>query len=209
MKRKSIFASVLALVVICVMATGCFFSQMTEQQVKGPIYTMTIKLPYEFKGEMKEQELQSNTNIYIDKFANCVDKPVGEDLNLVEFDVVDFDADGVKETFGDPSTDEGKQKLSNFGAQFVARYIASMTKAAKIDNPNMDSTETTVDGRRATVTTVDGKLKGEDERLKVIYIEDPDEAWMITLAYPKEREDGIGKKIDKDIIPNIKLTKNE
>lgn len=209
MKRKSIFASILALVVICVMATGCFFTQLTEQTIKGPIYTLTIKLPYEFKGEMKEQELQSNTNIYIDKFANCMDRPVGEDLNLVEFDVLDFDADGVKETFGDPSTDEGKQKFSQFGAQFVARYIASMTSAAKIENPNMDSSETTIDGRRATETIVDGKIKGQDERLKVIYIEDPEESWMITLAYPKEKEDDIGKKIDKEILPNIKLTKNE
>ncbi|MBQ1889181.1 MAG: hypothetical protein II160_00545 [Selenomonas sp.] len=57
------------------------------------------------------------------------------------------------------------------------------------------------------MTTVDCKLRGEDEVLKVVYLEDADESWIVTLAYPKEKSDGIGKQIDEKIIPGIKLAK--
>ena len=207
-KKNIIQTGMLMLGLICLLATGCFMDKPLETTaVQGTVYQLNLKLPFAIKAEPKDMNLDPSTAVFVQKAQSCMERPTGEDLHMAEFAVNTFDQENINQSYGGADNEKVQQFYKNFGQVLTDSYIKSLTKAANMTDVSTESKAAEIDGREATVTTVQCKMKGEDETLKIIYINDPAESWLIALAYPKEKQDGIGRKIDETIIPGIKLVK--
>ena len=208
MKNQRILYGILCVLVLGLLATGCFMDKPLEQtSVQGSVYKLELELPFAVKTELKDMPLDNQTASYVQKAQSGMERPTGEDLHMVEFAVNTFSHEQIQQEYGADGSEKSNQFYMNFGKVLTESYIKSLTAAAKMTNVTTESKSTTIDGRPGMVTTVQCKMKGEDETLKVIYINDPVESWLVAMAYPKEKQDGIGEKIEKTIIPGMKLVK--
>ncbi|SFT49266.1 hypothetical protein SAMN02910356_00769 [Selenomonas sp. GACV-9] len=208
MKKHKILLASLLLLVMCISLTGCFGDKPLQQvSVQGEVYKLSLEMPFSVGGVMKDVPVNQQLAVAIKKRQSCMERPTGEDIHMAEFTASTFDRQGIEKNYGSLKEPKAKQFYADMGKAMRATYIQSLAKAAKMTNVTTDEKQMTIDGRDAVVTTVNCKMRGEDEVLKVVYIDDAEESWLVTLAYPKEKSDGIGKQIDETIIPGIKLTK--
>jgi len=208
MKKHKILLAALMLLLTRIFLTGCFGDKPLQQvSVQGQVYKLSMELPFSLSGSMKDVPVSPQLAVAIQKRQSCMERPTGEDIHLAEFTANTFNRQGIEQNYGPAQEPKAHQFYEDMGKAMRTGYIQSLAKAAKMTNISQQEKQMTIDGRNAIVTTVNGKLRGEDEVLKVVYLEDADESWLVTLAYPKEKSDGIGKQIEEKIIPGIKLTK--
>ena len=208
MKKHKLLLAAVMLLAMCMVMTGCFGDKPLQQvSVQGQVYKLSLELPFSVGGVMKDVPVNQQLAVAIKKRQSCMERPTGEDIHMAEFTANTFDRQGIEKTYGSVKDDKAKQFYADMGKAMRTTYIQSLSKAAKMTNVTIEENQVTIDGRDAVVTTVNCKMRGEDEVLKVVYIDDAEESWLVTLAYPKEKSDGIGKQIDATIIPGIKLTK--
>ena len=93
---------------------------------------------------------------------------------------------------------------AQFEQKALDGYLTAFEHNAKAKENSHDAKNIKISGKDASVTTVQCKMRGEDETLKVVFLPLPEEYWFIAIAYPKEHEDDQGKLADK-IIGSIQL----
>lgn len=190
------------------LSAGCFGDKPLQQtNAKGDVYTMQLELPVVLGSQSKEIPLSPQLKEFIRKGQSYMERPTGEDIHMVELVANTINTEAVEKKYGELSGEKAQKFYADMGKALTDSYIQSMSKAAKMSGVTADSAETTIDGRKGTITTVNCKMRGEDEVMKVVYLYDNEESWLLAIAYPKEKEDGIGKRIEKEIIPGIKLVR--
>ena len=194
--KKLIAVGLLALAMAALLL-GCGQAKLTSQEVKGGVTSLQMDLPFTLEQQPKEEAAKSND--YVKSITDSrVTQAKGMDFHLMQFTTYVMNADKMK---------SDAQSKAQFEQKALNGYLTAFEQNAKASENSRDTRNITVSGKNASVTTVQCKMKGEDETLKIIYINDPAESWLIALAYPKEKQDGIGRKIDETIIPDIKLVK--
>lgn len=207
MKQIKLLCAVLALVIAAVVG-GCIGDKpLVDTSAQGAVYKMAIKLPFEVKESPKAMPIDTKTSIYVESAESLMERPTGYDIHLAEFVMNKFNTGNIELEYGAAGSEKNKEFHQNFAKVITDSYIKSLTTAAKMEDVTQTSESATIAERQATITTVQCKMRGEPEVLKVIYIDDAEESWLVALAYPAEKEDGIGKKITDEIIPAITLTK--
>ncbi|MGN0950687.1 MAG: hypothetical protein ACI4OH_08105 [Mitsuokella sp.] len=193
---KKIIAASLMVLALCLLALGCGQAKLTSQEVKGSVTTLQMDLPFTLEQQAKEVAAQ---NDYVTKITdNRITQAKGMDFHLTQFTTYVMNQDKMK---ADAKTAENQKK---FEEKALDGYLTAFEKNAKATEKSRDAKTVTISGKDATVTTVQCKMKGEDETLKVVFLPLPEEYWFIAFAYPKEHEDDQGKLADK-IISSIQV----
>ncbi len=207
MKKKMIpLVSVLFLSLL--LAVGCFGGKPLQSvSAKGEVYTMQLELPLALGSQPKEIPVNPQLKEFLRKGQSYMERPTGEDIHMVEVVANTMNTGEIEKKYGDLSGEKAQKFYGDMGKALTDSYIQSLSKAAKMTNVTTNPMETEIDGHKAIVTTVNCKMRGEAEVMKVVYLYDKEESWLLAIAYPKEKEDGIGKQLEEKIIPGIKLVR--
>ena len=179
---KKIIAVSLLVVAMAALLLGCGQAKLTSQEVKGGVTSLQMDLPFTLEQQPKEETAKSND--YVKSITDSrITQAKGMDFHLMQFTTYVMNAD----------------KLKNDAAS-----KATFEQNAKARESSRDTKSITISGKDASVTTVQCKMRGENEVIKVVFLPLPEEYWFVAFAYPKEHEDNQGKLADK-IISSIQL----
>ena len=193
---KKIMSVSLMVLALCLLVLGCGQAKLTSQEVKGSVTALQMDLPFTLEQQAKEVAAQ---NDYVTKITdNRITQAKGMDFHLTQFTTYVMNQDKMK---ADAKSAEDQKK---FEEKALDGYLTAFEKNAKATEKSRDAKNVNISGKDATVTTVQCKMKGEDETLKVVFLPLPEEYWFIAFAYPKEHEDDQGKLADK-IISSIQV----
>ncbi len=191
--KKLIAVGLLALVMAALLL-GCGQAKLTSQEVKGGVSSLQMDLPFTLEQQPKEEAAKSNDYV---KFItdSRVTQAKGMDFHLMQFTTYVMNTDKLKS--------DAASKVQ-FEQKALDGYLTAFEQNAKAKETSRDAKNIKISGKDASVTTVQCKMRGEDETLKVVFLPLPEEYWFIAIAYPKEHEDDQGKLADK-IIGSIQL----
>lgn len=206
--KKKMIPLLAVLFLSLLLSVGCFGDKpLQATSAKGEVYTMELELPVSLGSQSKEIPLNPQLKEFLRKGQSYMERPTGEDIHMVEVVANTMNTEAIEKKYGALAGEKAQKFYGDMGKALTDSYVQSMSKAAKMTNVATSSAERTIDGRQAMVTTVNCKMRGEDEVMKVIYLYDNEESWLVAIAYPKEKEDGIGKQLEEKIIPGIKLVR--
>lgn len=191
--KKLISVSLLALAMAALLL-GCGQAKLTSQEVKGGATSLQMDLPFTLEQQPKEEAAKSNDYV---KFItdSRVTQAKGMDFHLMQFTTYVMNTDKLK---------SDAASKAQFEKKALDGYLTAFEQNAKAKETSRDAKNIQISGKDASVTTVQCKMRGEDETLKVVFLPLPEEYWFIAIAYPKEHEDDQGKLADK-IISSIQL----
>lgn len=191
--KKLIAVGLLALVMAALLL-GCGQAKLTSQEVKGGVTSLQMDLPFTLEQQPKEEAAKSND--YVKSITDSrVTQAKGMDFHLMQFTTYVMNTDKLK---------SDAASKAQFEKKALDGYLTAFEQNAKAKENSRDVKSITISGKDASVTTVQCKMRGEDETLKVVFLPLPEEYWFIAIAYPKEHEDDQGKLADK-IISSIQL----
>lgn len=191
--KKLIAVGLLALVMASLLL-GCGQAKLTSQEVKGGVTSLQMDLPFTLEQQPKEEAAKSND--YVKSITDSrVTQAKGMDFHLMQFTTYVMNTDKLK---------SDAASKAQFEKKALDGYLTAFEQNAKAKETSRDAKSITISGKDASVTTVQCKMRGEDETLKVVFLPLPEEYWFIAIAYPKEHEDDQGKLADK-IIGSIQL----
>lgn len=191
--KKLISVSLLVLAMAALLL-GCGQAKLTSQEVKGGATSLQMDLPFTLEQQPKEEAAKSNDYV---KFItdSRVTQAKGMDFHLMQFTTYVMNTDKLK---------SDAASKAQFEKKALDGYLTAFEQNAKSKETSRDAKNIQISGKDASVTTVQCKMRGEDETLKVVFLPLPEEYWFIAIAYPKEHEDDQGKLADK-IISSIQL----
>lgn len=191
--KKLIAVGLLALVMASLLL-GCGQAKLTSQEVKGGVTSLQMDLPFTLEQQPKEEAAKSND--YVKSITDSrVTQAKGMDFHLMQFTTYVMNTDKLK---------SDAASKAQFEKKALDGYLTAFEQNAKAKETSRDAKNIKISGKDASVTTVQCKMRGEDETLKVVFLPLPEEYWFIAIAYPKEHEDDQGKLADK-IIGSIQL----
>ena len=191
--KKLIAVGLLALAMASLLL-GCGQAKLTSQEVKGGATSLQMDLPFTLEQQPKEEAAKSND--YVKSITDSrVTQAKGMDFHLMQFTTYVMNTDKLK---------SDAASKAQFEKKALDGYLTAFEQNAKAKETSRDAKSITISGKDASVTTVQCKMRGEDETLKVVCLPLPEEYWFIAIAYPKEHEDDQGKLADK-IISSIQL----
>ncbi|EEX68349.1 hypothetical protein [Mitsuokella multacida] len=191
--KKLIAVGLLALVMASLLL-GCGQAKLTSQEVKGGVTSLQMDLPFTLEQQPKEEAAKSND--YVKSITDSrVTQAKGMDFHLMQFTTYVMNTDKLK---------SDAASKAQFEKKALDGYLTAFEQNAKAKETSRDAKNIQISGKDASVTTVQCKMRGEDETLKVVFLPLPEEYWFIAIAYPKEHEDDQGKLADK-IISSIQL----
>lgn len=191
--KKLIAVGLLALVMAALLL-GCGQAKLTSQEVKGGATSLQMDLPFTLEQQPKEEAAKSND--YVKSITDSrVTQAKGMEFHLMQFTTYVMNTDKLK---------SDAASKAQFEKKALDGYLIAFEQNAKATETSRDAKSITISGKDASVTTVQCKMRGEDETLKVVFLPLPEEYWFIAIAYPKEHEDDQGKLADK-IISSIQL----
>lgn len=191
--KKLIAVGLLALVMASLLL-GCGQAKLTSQEVKGGATSLQMDLPFTLEQQPKEEAAKSND--YVKSITDSrVTQAKGMDFHLMQFTTYVMNTDKLK---------SDAASKAQFEQKALDGYLTAFEQNAKAKETSRDAKNIKISGKDASVTTVQCKMRGEDETLKVVFLPLPEEYWFIAIAYPKEHEDDQGKLADK-IISSIQL----
>ena len=191
--KKLISVSLLVLA-MAVLLLGCGQAKLTSQEVKGGATSLQMDLPFTLEQQPKEDAAKSND--YVKSITDSrVTQAKGMDFHLMQFTTYVMNTDKLK---------SDAASKAQFEKKALDGYLTAFEQNAKAKETSRDAKNIQISGKDASVTTVQCKMRGEDETLKVVFLPLPEEYWFIAIAYPKEHEDDQGKLADK-IISSIQL----
>lgn len=191
--KKLISVSLLALAMAALLL-GCGQAKLTSQEVRGGATSLQMDLPFTLEQQPKEEAAKSND--YVKSITDSrVTQAKGMDFHLMQFTTYVMNTDKLK---------SDAASKAQFEKKALDGYLTAFEQNAKAKETARDAKSITISGKDASVTTVQCKMRGEDETLKVVFLPLPEEYWFIAIAYPKEHEDDQGKLADK-IISSIQL----
>lgn len=191
--KKLIAVGLLALAMAALLL-GCGQAKLTSQEVKGGVTSLQMDLPFTLEQQPKEEAAKSND--YVKSITDSrVTQAEGMDFHLMQFTTYVMNTDKLK---------SDAASKAQFEKKALDGYLTAFEQNAKAKETSRDAKSITISGKDASVTTVQCKMRGEDETLKVVFLPLPEEYWFIAIAYPKEHEDDQGKLADK-IISSIQL----
>lgn len=191
--KKLIAVGLLALAMASLLL-GCGQAKLTSQEVKGGATSLQMDLPFTLEQQPKEEAAKSND--YVKSITDSrVTQAKGMDFHLMQFTTYVMNTDKLK---------SDAASKAQFEKKALDGYLTAFEQNAKAKETSRDAKRITISGKDASVTTVQCKMRGEDETLKVVFLPLPEEYWFIAIAYPKEHEDDQGKLADK-IISSIQL----
>lgn len=191
--KKLIAVGLLALVMAALLL-GCGQAKLTSQEVKGGVTSLQMDLPFTLEQQPKEEAAKSND--YVKSITDSrVTQAKGMDFHLMQFTTYVMNTDKLK---------SDAASKAQFEQKVLDGYLTAFEQNAKAKETSRDAKNIKISGKDASVTTVQCKMRGEDETLKVVFLPLPEEYWFIAIAYPKEHEDDQGKLADK-IIGSIQL----
>lgn len=191
--KKLIAVGLLALVMASLLL-GCGQAKLTSQEVKGGVTSLQMDLPFTLEQQPKEEAAKSND--YVKSITDSrVTQAKGMDFHLMQFTTYVMNTDKLK---------SDAASKAQFEQKALDGYLTAFEQNAKAKETSRDAKNIKISGKDASVTTVQCKMRGEDETLKVVFLPLPEEYWFIAIAYPKEHEDDQGKLADK-IISSIQL----
>lgn len=191
--KKLIAVGLLALAMASLLL-GCGQAKLNSQEVKGGATSLQMDLPFTLEQQPKEEAAKSND--YVKSITDSrVTQAKGMDFHLMQFTTYVMNTDKLK---------SDAASKAQFEKKALDGYLTAFEQNAKAKETSRDAKSITISGKDASVTTVQCKMRGEDETLKVVFLPLPEEYWFIAIAYPKEHEDDQGKLADK-IISSIQL----
>lgn len=191
--KKLIAVGLLALAMASLLL-GCGQAKLTSQEVKGGATSLQMDLPFTLEQQPKEEAAKSND--YVKSITDSrVTQAKGMDFHLMQFTTYVMNTDKLK---------SDAASKAQFEKKALDGYLTAFEQNAKAKETSRDAKSITISGKDASVTTVQCKMRGEDETLKVVFLPLPEEYWFIAIAYPKEHEDDQGKLANK-IISSIQL----
>ena len=191
--RKRWGLVLLSVLAIMLFAAGCGQVKLTSQEVKGSVTSLQMDLPFTLEQQPQEQAAQ---NPYVQSItSNMITQAKGMDFHLMQFTTYVMNTDKLK---------SDAASKAQFEKKALDGYLTAFEQNAKAKETSRDAKNIQISGKDASVTTVQCKMRGEDETLKVVFLPLPEEYWFIAIAYPKEHEDDQGKLADK-IISSIQL----
>jgi uncharacterized GH25 family protein len=191
--KKLIAVGLLALVMAALLL-GCGQAKLTSQEVKGGVTSLQMDLPFTLEQQPKEEAAKSND--YVKSITDSrVTQAKGMDFHLMQFTTYVMNTDKLK---------SDAASKAQFEQKALDGYLTAFEQNAKAKETSRDAKNIKISGKDASVTTVQCKMRGEDETLKIVFLPLPEEYWFIAIAYPKEHEDDQGKLADK-IIGSIQL----
>lgn len=191
--KKLIAVGLLALAMASLLL-GCGQAKLTSQEVKGGATSLQMDLPFTLEQQPKEEAAKSND--YVKSITDSrVTQAKGMDFHLMQFTTYVMNTDKLKSDVA---------SKAQFEKKALDGYLTAFEQNAKAKETSRDAKNIQISGKDASVTTVQCKMRGEDETLKVVFLPLPEEYWFIAIAYPKEHEDDQGKLADK-IISSIQL----
>nr|WP_304084932.1 hypothetical protein [Mitsuokella multacida] len=191
--KKLIAVGLLALIMAALLL-GCGQAKLTSQEVKGGVTSLQMDLPFTLEQQPKEEAAKSND--YVKSITDSrVTQAKGMDFHLMQFTTYVMNTDKLK---------SDAASKAQFEQKALDGYLTAFEQNAKAKETSRDAKNIKISGKDASVTTVQCKMRGEDETLKIVFLPLPEEYWFIAIAYPKEHEDDQGKLADK-IIGSIQL----
>lgn len=191
---KKLIAVGLLVLVMASLLLGCGQAKLTSQEVKGGATSLQMDLPFTLEQQPKEEAAKSND--YVKSITDSrVTQAKGMDFHLMQFTTYVMNTDKLK---------SDAASKAQFEQKALDGYLTAFEQNAKAKETSRDAKNIKISGKDASVTTVQCKMRGEDETLKVVFLPLPEEYWFIAIAYPKEHEDDQGKLADK-IISSIQL----
>lgn len=191
--KKLIAVGLLALAMASLLL-GCGQAKLTSQEVKGGATSLQMDLPFTLEQQPKEEAAKSND--YVKSITDSrITQAKGMDFHLMQFTTYVMNTDKLK---------SDAASKAQFEKKALDGYLTAFEQNAKAKETSRDAKNIQISGKDASVTTVQCKMRGEDETLKVVFLPLPEEYWFIAIAYPKEHEDDQGKLADK-IISSIQL----
>ena len=191
--KKLIAVGLLALIMAALLL-GCGQAKLTSQEVKGGVTSLQMDLPFTLEQQPKEEAAKSND--YVKSITDSrVTQAKGMDFHLMQFTTYVMNTDKLK---------SDAASKAQFEQKALDGYQTAFEQNAKAKETSRDAKNIKISGKDASVTTVQCKMRGEDETLKIVFLPLPEEYWFIAIAYPKEHEDDQGKLADK-IIGSIQL----
>lgn len=191
--KKLIAVGLLALIMAALLL-GCGQAKLTSQEVKGGVTSLQMDLPFTLEQQPKEEAAKSND--YVKSITDSrVTQAKGLDFHLMQFTTYVMNTDKLK---------SDAASKAQFEQKALDGYLTAFEQNAKAKETSRDAKNIKISGKDASVTTVQCKMRGEDETLKIVFLPLPEEYWFIAIAYPKEHEDDQGKLADK-IIGSIQL----
>ena len=191
--KKLIAVGLLALAMAALLL-GCGQAKLTSQEVKGGATRLQMDLPFTLEQQPKEEAAKSND--YVKSITDSrVTQAKGMDFHLMQLTTYVMNTDKLK---------SDAASKAQFEKKALDGYLTAFEQNAKAKETSRDAKNIQISGKDASVTTVQCKMRGEDETLKVVFLPLPEEYWFIAIAYPKEHEDDQGKLADK-IISSIQL----
>ena len=191
--KKLIAVGLLALAMAALLL-GCGQAKLTSQEVRGGATSLQMDLPFTLEQQPKEEAAKSND--YVKSITDSrVTQAKGMDFHLMQFTTYVMNTDKLK---------SDAASKAQFEKKALDGYLTAFEQNAKAKETSRDAKNIQISGKDASVTTVQCKMRGEDETLKVVFLPLPEEYWFIAIAYPKEHEDDQGKLADK-IISSIQL----
>ena len=191
---KKLISVGLLVLVMASLLLGCGQAKLTSQEVKGGATSLQMDLPFTLEQQPKEETAKSND--YVKSITDSrVTQAKGMDFHLMQFTTYVMNTDKLK---------SDAASKAQFEKKALDGYLTAFEQNAKAKETSRDAKNIQISGKDASVTTVQCKMRGEDETLKVVFLPLPEEYWFIAIAYPKEHEDDQGKLADK-IISSIQL----
>lgn len=191
--KKLIAVGLLALAMASLLL-GCGQAKLTSQEVKGGATSLQMDLPFTLEQQPKEEAAKSND--YVKSITDSrVTQAKGMDFHLMQFTTYVMNTDKLK---------SDAASKAQFEKKALDGYLTAFEQNAKAKETSRDAKNIQISGKDASVTTVQCKMRGEDETLKVVFLPLLEEYWFIAIAYPKEHEDDQGNLADK-IISSIQL----
>lgn len=191
---KKLISVGLLVLVMASLLLGCGQAKLTSQEAKGGATSLQMDLPFTLEQQPKEEAAKSND--YVKSITDSrVTQAKGMDFHLMQFTTYVMNTDKLK---------SDAASKAQFEKKALDGYLTAFEQNAKAKETSRDAKNIQISGKDASVTTVQCKMRGEDETLKVVFLPLPEEYWFIAIAYPKEHEDDQGKLADK-IISSIQL----
>lgn len=191
---KKLISVNLLVLAMAALLLGCGQAKLTSQEVRGGATSLQMDLPFTLEQQPKEEAAKSND--YVKSITDSrVTQAKGMGFHLMQFTTYVMNTDKLK---------SDAASKAQFEKKALDGYLTTFEQNAKAKETSRDAKSITISGKDASVTTVQCKMRGEDETLKVVFLPLPEEYWFIAIAYPKEHEDDQGKLADK-IISSIQL----
>lgn len=191
---KKLIAVSLLVLAMAALLLGCGQAKLTSQEVRGGATSLQMDLPFTLEQQPKEEAAKSND--YVKSITDSrVTQAKGMDFHLMQFTTYVMNTDKLK---------SDAASKAQFEKKALDGYLTAFEQNAKAKETSRDAKNIQISGKDASVTTVQCKMRGEDETLRVVFLPLPEEYWFIAIAYPKEHEDDQGKLADK-IISSIQL----